>query len=58
MQYILDRLKEASTWRGLVALLAAFGVTISPEQSEQVIALGLAIIGTIAVFFKDKLAAK
>lgn len=58
MQYIIDRLKEASTWRGLVALVTAFGVTITPEQGEQIIALGLAIIGTIAVFFKDKLAAK
>jgi len=52
--YLLERGKEASTWRGLVALLTAVGVTLSPEQGEAVIALGLAVIGAIGVFFSDK----
>jgi hypothetical protein len=52
--YLLERGKEASTWRGLVALLTAVGVTLSPEQGEAVIALGLAVIGAIGVFFADK----
>jgi len=53
-EFILARGKEASTWRGLVALLTAVGVVISPEQVEAVIALGLAVIGAIGVFTADK----
>lgn len=52
--FILARGKEASTWRGIVALLTAAGVTLSPEQGEAIIALGLAVIGAIGVFFADK----
>lgn len=52
--FILERGKESSTWRGLVALLTAVGVTLSPEQGEAVVALGLAVIGAIGVFTADK----
>jgi len=52
--YLIERGKEASTWRGLVALLTAVGVSVSPEQGEAIIALGLAIIGAIGVFTADK----
>ena len=52
--YLISRGKEASTWRGLVALLTAVGVGISPEQGEAIIALGLAVIGAIGVFTADK----
>jgi hypothetical protein len=52
--FILARGKESSTWRGAVALLTALGVTLSPEQAEAIIALGLAVIGAIGVFTADK----
>jgi hypothetical protein len=52
--YLLERGKEASTWRGLVAFLTAVGVGISPEQGEAIIAVGLAMIGAIGVFARDK----
>ena len=53
-QFILARGKEASTWRGIVALLTAAGVALTPEQGEAVVALGLAVIGAIGVFAADK----
>ena len=53
-EFILNRGKEASTWRGIVALLTAAGVALSPEQSEAIVALGLAVIGAIGVFTADK----
>jgi hypothetical protein len=53
-EYLIARGKEASTWRGLVALLTAVGVSVSPEQGEAIIALGLAVIGAIGVFTADK----
>lgn len=52
--FILNRGKEASTWRGIVALLTAAGVALSPEQGEAIVALGLAVIGAIGVFTADK----
>jgi len=54
MDFIMEKLKEKSTWRGLVALATAFGVTASPEQTEAVIAGGLALIGLINVFRSEK----
>lgn len=53
-EFILARGKESSTWRGFVALLTAVGVTLSPEQGEAIVALGLAVIGAIGVFTADK----
>jgi len=54
LDYVLDRLTEASTWRGIIAFLTGAGVTISPEQSEVIISLGLAIIGALGFLTKDK----
>ncbi len=54
MIYLSERLKEASTWRGIIALLTSFGVAISPEQAEALVAFGLALIGAIGVFTGDK----
>jgi hypothetical protein len=54
LKYIYDRLCEASTWRGIVAFLAAAGATISDDMAKQIIAAGLGIIGFIGMFFKDK----
>ena len=54
LDFILERGKEASTWRGLVALATAVGISVSPELSEALVALGLAIIGVLGVFTKDK----
>ena len=53
MAYVLARLKEASTWRGIVLLLTAFGVQIAPDVQEAVISAGVAVAGAIGVFFPD-----
>lgn len=47
-------LREPSTWRGLVMILTAVGVQISPEQVNATIAAGVALAGMIGVFFKDQ----
>lgn len=54
LQFILERGKEASTWRGLVAIITAAGISLSPELAEAIVALGLAVIGILGVFTKDK----
>ena len=53
MAYVLARLKEASTWRGIALLLTAFGVQVAPEVQEAVISAGVAVAGAIGVFFPD-----
>ncbi len=52
--YLLARLAEPSTWRGILALVTAAGVALTPEQSSAIIAAGLAVIGLIGVFTADK----
>ena len=43
MEYIIARLSEPSTWRGIVWLITAFGVAIDPAQQEGIIAFGMAL---------------
>jgi hypothetical protein len=53
MNYLLDRLKENSTWRGLIMVATAVGLKLDPSQSEAIIAAGLALVGLINVFRKS-----
>jgi len=57
MGYILDRLKEASTWRGLTMLATSLGVGLHPDQIAAIVAAGTALVGLIGVFFRDSTAA-
>ena len=52
LPWLLARLTENSTWRGLIAIATAAGVMLTPEQSDAIVALGLAAIGAINVFRK------
>ena len=49
----LARATERSTWLGLIALLAAFGVVIQPEHVELICAIGSGVAGLILVATKD-----
>jgi hypothetical protein len=50
---IFDRLKQESTWRGVIQLAIACGVGINPDQAAAIIAAGVSVIGVINVFKKD-----
>ena len=54
MTYLLARLKEPSTWRGLAVLATAAGVQMSPEQIAAIVPVGLAVAGAIGAFFPDR----
>jgi hypothetical protein len=54
VNYILDRLAENSTWRGLVFVASATGITLVPDQANAIAAAGMAIVGAINVFRKEK----
>jgi hypothetical protein len=53
MTWLLNRLREASTWRGLVWLLTVSGVALRPDQVEAIVLAGMAIAGLMGVFLKD-----
>ena len=44
---------EPSTWRGIVWMLTAAGIAISPEQQTAIVAAGMAIAGAIGSFVSD-----
>ena len=54
MDYILARLKEPSTYKGLLALGAAFGLQVDAQQSAAVVSALLALIGVWEVFRREK----
>jgi hypothetical protein len=53
LNYIIDRFGEASTWRGIVFIASAAGITVAPEQANAIAAAGMAIVGAINVFRKQ-----
>ena len=50
---IADRLKEPSTWRGIIVLLGLAGVTISPENMEAIMISVGSIYGLIQIFRRE-----
>lgn len=53
-EYIKERLKEPSTWRGIILLLTAAGVPIAPAMGEAIIVVGLALAGGVGIVAPDK----
>ena len=53
LAYVLARLGEPSTYRGIFALLTALGIALKPEQAAAITSVGLALIGAVNVFKKD-----
>lgn len=52
--WLVERLKERSTWAGLTAFLTAAGFGVSPEQGEAIASAGLAIGGLIFTLTADR----
>lgn len=54
MNWLLNRLREPSTWRGLVWLLTALGVSLSPEAWQYITTAGMALAGLVGVLSSEK----
>ena len=52
-EYAIKRLKEPSTWRGLILLATSAGIAISEEMSGQIVACGLGVAGLVGALFSD-----
>jgi hypothetical protein len=55
MKYLVERLSEASTWRGLVLIATSLGVGINPDLVAPITSAGVGVAGIVGVLFKDKL---
>lgn len=53
MKYVIERLQEASTWRGFILLLTSLGVGIAPEMITPIVTAGTGLAGLVGVFSKD-----
>jgi hypothetical protein len=58
-QYMIDRLCESSTWRGIVGMITAacagMGLTVSAELSAAIITAGMGVSSLLAILLTDKL---
>lgn len=54
MNWLLNRLREPSTWRGLVWLLTALGVSLSPDAWAHITTIGMAAAGLIGVITREE----
>lgn len=50
--YVVNRAKEASTWRGIFMLLTALGLNIAPELQDSILQAGVALVGLAGVVTK------
>lgn len=50
---ILEYFTHSSTWKGLIAIATAAGVSIEPVLADKIVAAGLALIGIVQVFVDD-----
>lgn len=51
---LLNYATQKSTWVGLIAIIAAFGLTIKPELSDAIVTFLLAGFGLIQVIVNDR----
>lgn len=51
--HVLVRLKQESTWRGIVTVLTLAGWHLAPEQAEAIITAGASLVGAINILKND-----
>lgn len=54
LSWILERLKEPTTYLGITAILSSAGIALDPELSQNIQTAGLGVAGIILFITKDK----
>ena len=49
----MTRLKQESTWRGIITIATLLGWRLAPDQAEAIITAGASLVGTINILKKD-----
>lgn len=52
-KFLISRLSEPSTYKGIVLAITGLGLYISPELAAAITSLGLGITGLIGIFTAD-----
>tara|TARA_R110000796_G_scaffold177829_1_gene294615 strand:- start:2676 stop:2909 length:234 start_codon:yes stop_codon:yes gene_type:complete len=50
---IMTRLKQESTWRGLITVATLVGWQVQPDQADTIITAGVSLVGAINIFKRD-----
>ena len=50
---VMVRLKQESTWRGIITVATLLGWRLAPDQAEAIITAGATLVGSINIFKKD-----
>ena len=53
LSYLLDRAREPSSWRGVIWLLTACGVSVAPDTATAIMTAGASAAGLIGVLTRD-----
>jgi len=53
MGAIAKRIKEPSTWRGIVGIAAVFGIVITPELQDAIAAAAVGLISVIEIVRRE-----
>lgn len=55
MKYLIERLKEPSTWRGLIMIATGVaGANWSPESQETIVYVGVSLAGIVGAILPDR----
>jgi len=52
--WFVKRLKEVTTWQGLITGLTALGVSISPELAAAIVGSGVAVFTLVSTIWPEK----
>lgn len=53
LRFIINRLRERSTWNGVLLLLGGTLWSLEPEQIEKIAMIGANVAGVLWMFFPD-----
>lgn len=53
LRFVIARLKEASTYRGIALVLTGLGIAYRPEIGDAIMAAGMALAGLFGVLLPD-----
>lgn len=53
VKIIVSKLKEKTTWAGILSVAVAAGLQMSPEVSQAVSNAGMALAGLVLVFINE-----
>jgi hypothetical protein len=54
LSWLLDRLKEPSTWYSIITMLTTAGVNIDPDLAQPIISTGVGAASIILFVTKEK----